>query len=170
MIDLLAAIRRKPGPSDEFEAPEPADREWRELALRYLVRCSVVFLVLFGAVFFAFRWSGAAVRFGALRATGRAEATWHLKGVVRDAVSGEPIPWATVEDDPGGQPPFFRTDADLNGSFELVTLAERHRVRISAPNHRDLVAPAGRLWYLWLPSGEEHRTFVLEPDTRTTLP
>ena len=71
------------------------------------------------------------------RASGETEPspTWRISGTVRDAVTREPVPWALVEDDPAGQPPFFRTDADYRGAFELVTLAEPHRIRASAPGY-----------------------------------
>src|SRR5215471_3720206 len=104
------------------------------LFVRHALRLTVVFCLLFGAVFLVFKWSGAAVRFSALRAAGEATPTWKVHGVVRDAATREPIPWARVEDDPAGQPPLFSTEADQSGVFELSTLAEPHRVRVSAPN------------------------------------
>jgi fatty acid desaturase len=81
------------------------------------LRLSLVFGLLFGGVFFAFRWAGSAVRFSAARAADRSFPTWRVTGTVRDAVTQQPIPWALVEDDPAGQPPLFRADADYRGVF-----------------------------------------------------
>jgi hypothetical protein len=150
----------------EFSVHSQAyDPEWRELLLRYVVRITVAFVVLFGAVFFAFRWSGAAVRFGAQRASGQAVPTWRVRGVVRDSQTLEPIPWARIEDDPAGRPPLFFTEADYAGSYELLTLAEPHRIRVSAPNYRTAVALVGRTWYLWIPHGNEGKDLILDRET-----
>jgi hypothetical protein len=82
---------------------------------------------------------------------------------VRDAVTHQPIPWALVEDDPAGQPPFFHADADYSGSFELVTLAEAHRVRVSALGYRPLFFDIGRAWFIWMPRGNEKKNIELLP-------
>ena len=152
---------------DEFASPS-GDPEWRELLFRYAFRVTAAFLLLFGAVFLAFWWSGSAVRFGASRAAGQAVPTWRVEGVVRDAITHEPIPWARIEDDPGGRPPLFQADADHRGSFALLTLPEPHRIQISAPNYRTARVQIGRQWYLWLPKGEEKREFQLVPESCST--
>ena len=82
---------------------------------------------------------------------------------MRDAATRQPVPWALMEDDPAGQPPFFRTDADYRGAFELVTLAEPHRIRASAPGYHPLVLNIGRAWFLWMPSGNEKKNIELLP-------
>lgn len=153
---------RRQTDDDEFALPS-GDPEWRELLVRYAIRITVAFLLLFGAVFVAFWWSGSAVRFGASRAAGQAVPTWRVEGVVRDANTREPVPWARIEDDPGGRPPLFHTDADHHGNFALLTFPEPHRVQISAPNYRTMRVEIGRAWYLWLPKGEEKREFHLVP-------
>jgi hypothetical protein len=117
MGGIWARLRRRTE-EDEFAVPA-GDPEWRELLVRYTFRVTAAFLLLFGAVFFAFWWSGSAVRFGASRAAGQASPTWRLEGVVRDSITHEPIPWARVEDDPAGRLPLFQTDADQRGSFAL---------------------------------------------------
>jgi hypothetical protein len=146
-------------PEDESEEGV----EMRALFVRTGFRMTAAFAVIFGAVFFAFWWSGSAVRFGAARAGDQVQPTWHISGVVRDAATGQPIPWAAVEDDPSGRPPFFRADADHNGGYELVTLAEPHRIRASAPGYRSAVVEIGRAWFLWMPSGNEQREIQLSP-------
>ena len=82
-----------------------------------MLRLSLTFFLLFAGVFFAFWWSGSAIRFGASRVADTSQPTYRISGLVRDARTGQPIPWAAVEDDPAGQPPFFRTDADQHGNF-----------------------------------------------------
>jgi hypothetical protein len=130
---------------------------------RPIVRLAGVFILLFAGVFFAFWWAGSAVRFSAARAGYRASPTWRISGTVRDAATREPVPWALVEDDPEGQPPFFRTDADYRGAFELVTLAEPHRIRASAPGYHPSVLNIGRAWFVWMPGGNEKKNIELLP-------
>jgi hypothetical protein len=135
----------------------------RELFARTALRFTAAFALLFGGVFFAFWWSGSAIRFGAARTADRAVATWTVSGTVRNSVTHQPIPWASVEDDPAGHPPFFRADADQSGTYELLTFAEPHRIRISSPGYRPASAEVGRAWFLWMPRGKEMKDLELFP-------
>ena len=144
--------------------------ESRGAWMRPTLRLAVLFALLFGGVFFAFWWAGSAVRFSAARAGDRSAPTWRVWGTVRDAVTHQPIPWALVEDDPAGQPPFFRADAGYSGTFELVTLAERHRIRVSAPGYRPLLVDVGRAWFVWMPRGDEKKNIELQPLACIVLP
>ena len=135
----------------------------RSLFLRTAVRMTAAFALLFGGVFFAFWWSGSAIRFGAARAADRATPTWRVTGIVRNSLTGEPVPWALVEDDPGGRPPFFRCDADQAGAYELLTFAEPHRLRVSSPGYQPSTVEVGRAWFLWMPSGGEKKGMELTP-------
>ncbi|MEO8592154.1 MAG: hypothetical protein ABI759_02430 [Candidatus Solibacter sp.] len=145
-------------PASEWEDPA-AEGLWP----RAILRLSILFAVLFAGVFFAFWWAGSAVRFSAARAADRVVPTWNISGVVLDATTHQPIPWARVEDDPAGQPPFFGTDADVRGIFSLATLAESHRVRCSAPGYTPRLLAIGRAWFLWLPRGAEYLKIDLTP-------
>ena len=145
------------------EEAESGELESGGMWLRPALRLAILFALLFAGVFFAFWWAGSAVRFSAARAGDRSVPTWRVWGTVRDAATHRPIPWALVEDDPGGQPPFFRADADYNGIFELMTLAESHRVRVSAPGYRPLLLDIGRAWFVWMPRGDEKKNIELLP-------
>jgi hypothetical protein len=103
------------------------------------------------------------VRFSAARAGDRSLPTWRVSGTVRDALTHQPIPWALVEDDPAGSPPFFRTDAGYAGDFLLITLAEAHRIRVSAPGYHPVSVDIGRAWFLWMPRGNEKKNIDLLP-------
>ena len=59
---------------------------------------------------------------------------------------------------------FWRSGADQPGAFELLTLPEPHRVRVSAPGYRTTVVDVGRVWFLWLPRGRERRDVLLYPE------
>jgi hypothetical protein len=146
------------------------EAESRASWMRSALRLAIVFLLLFGGVFFAFWWAGSAVRFSAARVGDRTLPTWRVSGTVRDAVTHLPIPWALVEDDPAGQPPFFRTDADYSGVFELLTLAEPHRIRVSAPGYRLVLVNIGRAWFVWMPRGNEKKNIELLPLHSRLLP
>lgn len=154
----------RPGSFDQED-----DADSRRTFRRQAIGLTLAFGVLFAGVYLAFWWSGAAVRFGALRVTDRAAPAWHVSGEVRDAVTRKPVPWARVEDDPSGQPPFFRTDADQFGSFDLLTLPEAHRVRVSAPGYRSTTVPVSRAWFLWWPRGKEYQHIDLFPDESSPI-
>ena len=142
---------------------EEIDEERGE-SRRLLIRWVAAFVLLFGFVFLAFWWSGSAIRFGAARLTAANAPTYRVWGTVRDARSRQPIPWAVVEDDPAGSPPFFRADADVNGAYSLLTLAESHRIRISAAGHRPVEISIGRPWFVWWPRGTERHDVNLSPE------
>ena len=145
-----------------FDEEESADL--RRQYLRQGIRVLIAFACLVIFVYSVLRWSGAAVRFGADRAANRATPNWQIRGTVRNGQTREPIAWAMVEDDPSGQAPFFRNQADQFGRFELLTLPEPHRIRVSAPGYRPTTANVGRAWFLWLPRGEESRDISLTPE------
>lgn len=149
-------------PPVRFDEEESADL--RRYFVRQTIRLAVVFGLLFGVVFFAFWWSGSAIRFSASRVAERAEATWRVAGTVRDGVTHAPVPWAAVADDPEGHPPFFHTDADRSGWFELLTLPEPHRIRVTAAGYKMATVRVGRAWFLWLPRGRESRDVNLDPE------
>ncbi len=152
---------------DDLHAPtfgEEQSADLRRQYARHAIRLILAFALLFAGVFYAFWWSGAALRFGAARVGGRGTPTWHVWGTVRNRATHEAIPWAVVEDDASGRPPFYRTDADQNGKFELVTLAEPHWIRVSAPGFRSARVSVGRAWFLWLPNGREQHEIRLSPD------
>jgi len=146
-------------PNDWEDQPEGGGGRWS----RAVLRLAVIFALLFGCVFFAFWWAGSAVNFTAARAADRSVPTWIIEGLVRDSVTRQPIPWAVIEDDPAGQPPFFHADADIRGVFLLATLAERHRLRISAPGYATKIIPIGRAWFIWMPRGKERKDIELLP-------
>jgi hypothetical protein len=149
-------------PPLSFDEEESADL--RRHFLREAIRLALVFGLLFAVVFFAFWWSGSALRFGASRVAERAETTWRISGTVRDGVTRKPVPWANIADDPGGRPPFFHTDADQSGAFELLTLPESHQIRVSAPGYKTVTTRVGRAWFLWLPRGWEKREIEMFPE------
>jgi hypothetical protein len=158
-----------PPPADDDLAPRGFDQEeaddLRYQFLRQDVRVAIAFATVFAGVYFALWWSSAAVRFGAARAAGNAAASWHVFGTVRDAGTGAPVAWASIEDDPvTGHPPFFRADADLSGVFDLVTVPTSHRVRVLAPGYRPETIAVGRPWFFWLPAGKERREIRLTPE------
>jgi len=140
------------------------DADLRDLYVRSGFRVAAAFALLFGLVFATLWWSGSAVRFGAARAADRSVPTWRVLGTVRSAATHDPISWAIIEDDPAGQPPFYHVDASYSGAFELLTLAEPHRLRVTAPGYRPALVPIGRAWFLWLPRGQEHRDVDLQPE------
>jgi|SRR5581483_3758490 len=129
-----------------------------------MIRMGVCFAALFGFVFLAFWWSGSAIRFAAARVTASNAPTYRIWGTIRDAQSGRSIPWAVVEDDPSGDPPVFRTDADASGVYELLTLAAPHQLRISAVGYRVLMLKIEKPWFIWWPKGDERRDIRLAPE------
>src|SRR5260370_7822178 len=111
----------------EFWEEQSADDQ-RDLR-RQIVRWSILFALLIAGVVFAFWWSGSAVHFSASRVEQTTGPTYRVTGIVRDAATGQPIPWAEVTDDPAGRPPFFHPTADRFGAYELLTIPELHNLR-----------------------------------------
>ena len=164
---LLSIQSSLPPSGSDPDDLRPSSFEEEEAAnfRRHLLRQALRWALLFGALFaMVFWWSGAAIRFGASRVADRPEATWRIVGTVRGAATHDPVPWASIDDDPSGQPPFFHADADRSGAFEFLTLPEPHRVRVSAPGYRTTVVDVGRVWFLWLPHGRERRDVLLYPE------
>jgi hypothetical protein len=128
-----------------------------------LIRWTLAFVGLFAGVFFCFWWSGEAIQFGASRVAENPVATWRVQGTVRNAVTHQAVAWAAVQDDSSGRPPFYRADADQNGTFDLLTLAEPHRVRVEANGYRAATIQVGRQWFMWWPKGVERQDVELAP-------
>ena len=145
-----------------FDEEEKADL--RRAFVRQAIRLTLAFAALIVFVFLALSWSGAAVRFGASRVGDRGTPAWRISGTVRNAVTHEPVPWAKIEDDPEGQPPFFHGDADQAGNYEFLTLSESHAMIVSAPGYRPLKVHVGRVWFLWMPRGSERADVMLTPE------
>jgi hypothetical protein len=133
-------------------------RESRGLALRW----AFTFILMFSIAAFALWWAASTVHFGASRSEGSTTPTYRVFGVVTDRLTGNPVPFARVADDPGGSPPLFETATDHLGHYELLTIAERHRLRVSALGYRMQTIEVGKPWYSWMPSGSEVRSIVLE--------
>jgi hypothetical protein len=145
-----------------FVEEESADL--RRQLVRHSIRLTLVFALLFFFVFMAFTWSGAAVRFGASRVGDRGAPSWSVTGTVRNAITHQRVPWAAIDDDRTGQGPYFHADADQSGGFELHTLAEPHRMVVSAPGYKPYAVRVGRVWFLWIPRGQERRDVELTPE------
>jgi hypothetical protein len=121
------------------------------LLRKYALRWAIVFLVLAGP------------EFSASRIQESTAASYRVKGVVVDRTTGRPVAWANLEDDPAVRPPRFRTSADHNGRFELLTVAEPHRLIVTALGYRGALHRNGKEWRLWMPRGEEEVRIELEP-------
>lgn len=146
----------------EFWQEEDARQklDMRRLLLRFLL----VFAVFLVSIVMVNWWAGAAVQFSASRTEGSTPARYRVFGRVIDARTGEPVPWAVVGDDPTGNPPVFQSSADQNGTYELMTVAEPHRLIVSALGYRSGAPLVGKPWYLWAPSGTERLDIRLEPE------
>ena len=150
------------GSQPEFWREESLDdrREMRRLALRW----GLLFFGLLAFMFFALWWASQALQFGASRVDGSARPTYVVSGFVRSAVTGAAVPFAAVTDEPASRPPLFETRADVRGSFILMTLAEPHKLRVSALGFKPGELRVGKAWYRWFPHGSERIEVRLEPE------
>lgn len=82
--------------------------------------------------------------------------------MVKDSKSGEPVPWAVIADDLSGRSPWSHATADRRGVYELLTLAEPHKINITANGYQARSIQIGRQWFLWMPSGSERLDIELE--------
>jgi hypothetical protein len=133
-------------------------------ARRHLIVYILCFGALFAAVASVFWWSRTAVDFGAARVTGTNTATYRVFGVVRDAGSGRPVPWAKIQDDPEGMPPLFDADGGADGTYALATVPLEHQVVVSARGYRPRAFQIGRPWFQWWPKGEQRLDVELTPE------
>jgi hypothetical protein len=133
---------------------EQAAEDRKDLG-RQVIRWLLAFVLLFGGVFYAFWWSGAAVDFGASRVTGSVRPTYKVSGLVRDRVTGEPVRWAEVVTDSSEHVPYFRAETDQHGRFELITLSAPHSLRVNGHGYQSEIIRVGRDWVRWWPRGSE---------------
>ena len=160
-------MRHQSSHQDEFRPasfPEEVDGDLRRQYGKQAIRYVAAFAALFAAGCAVVWWSTATVRFASARTGMRAAPTWTVAGVVRNSLTGAPVPWARVSDDPAGLPPLFHAEADLRGGFELLTMAEPHRLRITAPGYLPATIAVGRRWFFWTPRGRERRDVKLTPE------
>lgn len=136
------------------------------LLRKYALRWALVFLVLIGLMAYALWWSSAALEYSASRIKETTRATYKVTGVVIDKSTGRPVAWANLEDDPAVRPPRFRTSADHTGRFQLMTIAEPHRIVVTALGYQSTLHQTGKDWFLWMPKGEEKVRIELEPEER----
>lgn len=146
----------------EFWEEEVKDdrQEMRKQVLRW----GLLFLLLCCGVFFAIWWASAAVQFSASRVDATTRPHYRITGIVRDARTGSPVPWAEIADAPSGRPPLFRATADRLGAYELVTIAEPHTVFVTALGYRPASFRVGKAWYAWMPKGGEKLDIRLEAE------
>jgi hypothetical protein len=149
-------------PLPEFWRDEKS--EGRSLISKQLLRYGIVFALVFAGVLFAFWWSGSALKFSASRVDGNTAARYAVSGVVIDARSGGPVPWAVVRDDPSGRPPLHATMAGVDGAFKLLTVAEPHYIEVAALGYKPARLKVGKTWYMWMPAGAERLDVKLEPE------
>lgn len=128
------------------------------------MRWTLLFAGLLLALLSALWWSASAVHFTASRVEADTPATYRVHGVVRDARTGAPIPFARIEDHPDGRAPLFHAVADVRGEFELATLAEPHQIVVTGLGYKAVIRSVGKPWYLWLPRGVERVNVLLEPE------
>jgi hypothetical protein len=136
---------------------------WEEEAIedrqdmrKQAIRWGFVFAFLIAGMVFAVWWSSSAVSFSSSRVDASTNPSYRVKGIVRDAATGAPIPWAEVSDDASARPPLFHSTADRFGGYELRTIAEPHAVVYTALGYLPATVHIGKAWYLWMPSGAEN--------------
>ncbi len=142
---------------------EQRSEEWAQNRRR-LLYCLLAFTAVFLFISLVYWWAGKALYFSSTRVRRENVAEFKVWGVVRDAKTAKPVPWAVVEDDPLGAPPFYRTDADQNGAYTLMTLAPTHRLRVSARGYRSKRVIAGRVFLQWRVGGEQNLDVALDPE------
>ena len=124
----------------------------------------MLFALLIGGLGFAVWWAGSAVQFSASRVEQTTGPTYRVTGIVRDAATGQRVPWAEIADDASGHPPLFHTTADQFGDYELLTIAELHNVRVAAPGYRTATVRVGKVWFVWFPKGSEKLDVTLQKE------
>jgi hypothetical protein len=149
------------GAQNFFDEERAADR----VALhRTLARWVVAFVLIFCAAAMAFWWSGSAVQYSAARVQNRSKPTYQITGVVTDARTHRPVPWAEISTDFQFGGAFFSTTSDQNGQYSINTLAEPHDLMVKANGYQSARLHVGKQWYSWTPHGSEKLNAELVPD------
>ena len=149
-----------------FETQNFLDEERQEdrLALhRTMAKWICAFVVIFCFAALAFWWSGSAVQYSAARVQQRSNPTYQVSGVITDATTHQPIPWAEITTDFQFGGAFFSTTADQNGQYSINTLAEPHNLVIKANGYQSAKVRIGKQWFSWTPKGSEKRDAELVP-------
>lgn len=159
--------RQKSEPEFDFGPRNFLDEERQEDRVslhRTLVRWTLAFLTIFGFAAMAFWWSGSAVRYSTARVQNRSNPTYQITGVVLDAHTHQPVPWAEISTDFQFGGAFFSTTTDVNGQYTLSTLAEPHDLLVKANGYQAARLRVGKQWFSWTPRGSEKRDAELIPD------
>lgn len=139
-------------------------QEDRHALHRSVVRWAIAFSVIFALAAMAFWWSGSAIRYSTARVQKRSNPTYHISGVVSDARTHQPIPWAEIATDFQFGGAFFSATADQNGQYSINTLAEPHDLVIRANGYVTGRLHIGKQWFSWMPNGTEKRDVELSPE------
>lgn len=141
------------------------EREADRVALhRTMARWILAFVLIFCAAAMAFWWSGSAVRYSAARVQNRSKPTYQVTGVVTDAHTHQPVPWAEISTDFQFGGAFFSTTSDQNGRYFINTLAEPHDLVVKANGYQSARLHVGKQWFSWTPQGSEKLNAELVPD------
>jgi hypothetical protein len=130
---------------------------------RTLARWILAFVLIFCCAAMAFWWSGSAVRYSAARVQNRSNPTYLVTGLVRDAATHRPIPWAEISTDFQFGGAFFSTSTDQNGQYSLNTLAEPQDLIVKANGYQSARVHVGKQWFSWTPRGSEKKDADLIP-------
>jgi hypothetical protein len=159
--------RKTSEPEIDFGAQNFLDEERQEDRLsmhRTMARWILAFIAIFCFAAMAFWWSGSAVRYSAARVQNRSNPTYQVTGVVTDARTHQPIPWAEISTDFQFGGAFFSTTTDQNGQYSLNTLAEPHGLIVKANGYVSTRLQVGKQWFSWTPKGSERRDAELNAD------
>jgi hypothetical protein len=150
--------RKSSEPEIEFGPQNFLDEERQEDRLsmhRTLARWILAFIGIFCFATMAVWWSGSAVKYSAARVQNRSNPTYQVTGVVTDAKTHQPIPWAEISTDFQFGGAFFSTTTDQNGQYSLNTLAEPHGLIVKANGYVSARLQVGKQWFSWTPKGSE---------------
>jgi hypothetical protein len=131
---------------------------------RTMARWILAFVVIFCCAGMAFWWSGSAVRYSAARVQNRSNPTYQVSGVVTDAATHKPVPWAEISTDFQFGGAFFSTTTDQNGQYSINTLAEPHDLVVKANGYQSARVHVGKQWFSWTPHGSEREDAQLTPN------
>ncbi len=130
---------------------------------RMVMRWILAFGVIFAFAAMAFWWSGSAVNYSAARVQNRTKPTYQINGIVTDAQTHRPVPWAEISTDFQFGGAFFSTNTDQNGQYALTTLAEPHDLVVKANGYQSGRIHVGKQWFSWTPHGSEKRRRTHSP-------
>lgn len=120
-----------------------------------------IFIALALFIWFVTRWSTSTIHYAASTTNNTQKPQYNISGLVVDAATNQPVPWATLIAHGITGSEFIHASSDYSGTFALITYPERQKLVVTADGYKAQELQIGPSWYMWNPKGKEQVTVNL---------